>query len=308
MIKKISYSLIIFSFSICNTYSYDALENYFQQHLKNKKICLVLNPGNAGDALIWYGTYCLFKKLGVQYIISNEEKDILSSNIDAVVYGGGGNFVSYYKYAAQFIEKYMYKVKKLIILPQTIQGHEKLLKKLSSSVVIFPREYMSYQHCKKNVPYAYNVYYANDMAFYADLSDFYANFDNSDYKPSSDLFAFRMDAEKNSARKEVTLPKSNVDISKLGTHRPGDSVQKCMKTSFDFLARIMPYETIWTDRLHIGIAAFMLGKKVHLFDNSYGKNEAVYKASIEPFDDLNQVVFHGKNFKALQLKLNELKS
>jgi len=304
MTKKIIYIILIFSlYFSANIWPNDQLKNYFQQHLVNKKICLVLNPGNAGDALIWYGTHCFLKRMGIKYITSNNEKDILSPNMDVVIYSGAGNLVPYYKFLAQFLKKYMHKVKKLILLPQTIQGHQGIVKQLPTHVDVFCREYMSYNYCKKIVPHPKNVTFSHDMAFYADLDDFKKNFNMPKNGPFKDLFAFRMDSERNSNRKNIVLPKSNVDISKLGTIRPGHSFKKCMHTAYEFLSRIMPYETVWTDRLHVGIAGFLLGKCVHLFDNSYGKNKAIYEASIKPNDKLNLVTFHGQDFKPLQLHL-----
>lgn len=284
------------------TIGFDTLQQYFENNLRNKKICLALNPGNAGDALIWFGTYCLFKDMGIEYITSNNEQDILSS--DVVIYSGGGNLVPYYNYCTQFLKKYIHKVKKLLILPHTIQGNYDLLKQLPGHIDIFCREQMSYTYCKKIVPHPDNVYFSDDLAFYADLSDFKRNFTMPTQNTSKDLFAFRMDPEKNNERKDVILPKNNIDISKLGFIRPGDSVEKCLQTTYNFLSRIMPYATIWTDRLHVGIAGFLLGKKVHLFDNSYGKNKAVYEASIKPRDAHKLVSFHGQNFKPLQEKLH----
>ena len=51
-------------------------------------------------------------------------------------------------------------------------------------------------------------------------------------------------------------------------------------STFIFLNAISQYENIFTDRLHISIAASMLGRKCHLFGGNYFKNKAIYDASI----------------------------
>ncbi len=48
----------------------------------------------------------------------------------------------------------------------------------------------------------------------------------------------------------------------------------------DFLAIADRYDEIRTDRLHVAIAGALLGKRVLLHDNSYGKNRAVWEHSV----------------------------
>lgn len=46
-----------------------------------------------------------------------------------------------------------------------------------------------------------------------------------------------------------------------------------IKSGIDF---INSYDEIYTTRLHVAIIGVLLNKKVHIFDNSYGKNSALY--------------------------------
>jgi hypothetical protein len=55
-----------------------------------------------------------------------------------------------------------------------------------------------------------------------------------------------------------------------------------------FIDAINTLDVVVTDRLHIGIASVMLGKKVYLLDNIYGKVSAVYEHSMK---DLANVYF-----------------
>ena len=50
-----------------------------------------------------------------------------------------------------------------------------------------------------------------------------------------------------------------------------------------FLARIAAVDEVHTNRLHVGIAGAMLGRKVTFYDNDYFKNRAIFRTSIEPY-------------------------
>lgn len=270
-----------------------ALEQFLIDHLKNKKVAYCQNTGNAGDALIWYGTICLFKKLGIFHTPYHLEKIVNtpSKAIDVIVFGGGGNFVPYYHHCSMFIKKVMRKEKPVIILPQTIQGHQRLLRRLLPNVTLFCREQMSYEYCLDNVPYQDNVLLACDLAFFADLTPFtMPRKEKND--PLTHLYAFRLDCEINKLREGIPLPRDNQDISLYGTITETTSYAENYAVVEKFIKTIDAYDVVWTDRLHVGIAAFLLGKKVHLFDNSYGKVRAVFEATLKSLDQHHQVVFH----------------
>lgn len=50
---------------------------------------------------------------------------------------------------------------------------------------------------------------------------------------------------------------------------------------------LSPYSTIYTTRLHGCILGIMLGKEVHLIDNSYGKNSTFYETWLKDIDNVN---------------------
>lgn len=83
------------------------------------------------------------------------------------------------------------------------------------------------------------------------------------------------DAEKT----EQAIPPDNTDVSRVyGTN------SMSRKVSLDSTYRMMRFvdwfETVNTNRLHIGILGAILGKRVNVYDNSYGKNRAVFDHSI----------------------------
>lgn len=277
----------------------DVLEQFLLENVKGRKVCYCPNPGNAGDALIWWGTVCLFKKLGIKFTLYHPRLSL--SGIETIVYPGGGNLVPFYNDCAFFLGKHMNLKRPIVVLPHTIQGHELLLTRLLPNVTLFCREKMSYEYCKEVVPFANNVFLACDLAFYADLTPFVKKARGKNR--SKTLFAFRTDCEINEERRGVVLPASNKDIpvlcgdiTQMSSYNQNYAVVKC------FVKAIDSYDEVWTDRLHVGIAAFLLGKRVHLFDNSYGKNRAVYESSIKKLDSHQLVHFH-EDWEELSFKL-----
>ncbi len=118
------------------------------------------NPGNAGDALIACATFQLFSELGIRYQKINLTEFDPAGKI--VVYGGGGNLVNLYSDASTFVAKCHQTAKQLIVFPQTISGHEDLLKQLGSNVDIIARETTSYHHVITNSSRA-NVFIMDDL-------------------------------------------------------------------------------------------------------------------------------------------------
>ena len=88
---------------------------------------------------------------------------------------------------------------------------------------------------------------------------------------------FRKDVELG----DFPLPETNRDISAEGTHRSDP------EAFFDIIGQ---YEVVFTNRLHVGIAAALLGREVHLFPSRTRKLQSVYEASLKPFYE--NVHFH----------------
>lgn len=274
------------------------IEEYLKAHTAHKKIYFLQNLGNAGDALIWFGTKCLLDRLHIKVDADRDPNYIRQNEYDVLLVSGGGNLVAYYNYLQRILPKLIHKFKQVIILPHSIQANEKFLKNLPGHVVIFCRELMSYNYCKQQVPTPANILLSDDMAFHSDFS--LLNLRAKTHEP--DLFAFRIDIEINPERKEIILPPSNKDISKMGLISSYNSRQN-IELLESFLSEIINYEAVWTDRLHVAIGAFLLGKTVHLYDNSYGKNSNIYSASLSSMDKAHKIMFHGTDFSSLRDKV-----
>jgi exopolysaccharide biosynthesis predicted pyruvyltransferase EpsI len=89
------------------------------------------------------------------------------------------------------------------------------------------------------------------------------------------LNAFRTDREST----RVARPAENFDLSYLyvGWVAPEGFARAAAR---EFLAIADRYDEIRTNRLHVAIAGALLGKRVLLHDNSYGKNRAVWEHSL----------------------------
>ncbi|WP_141135125.1 hypothetical protein [Puniceibacterium sediminis] len=77
------------------------------------------------------------------------------------------------------------------------------------------------------------------------------------------------------------LPPGNFDLSVRGTHK---------SAVWPFFWRIGQYRRIVTNRLHIGIAAALLGREVDLYGGNYSKIADIYDASIR--ERFAKVRFH----------------
>ncbi len=262
------------------------------------------NPGNGGDALIASATFQLFGELGIRYqTIDLTEFDPARK---IVVYGGGGNLVSLYSDASTFVAKCHQTAKRLIVFPHTIAGHEDLLKQLGSNVDIIAREATSHHHVITNSPGA-NVFIMDDLVFQLDVSRILSSVPEPNcyrtqpkrqlksivktglfklrqlvknphdhHHEQKILNCFRADLERTDKR----IPMNNIDLSHIlnfGT----DNEQAADYSSYRILTFLNQYQEIRTNRLHLCIAAALLGKKVKLYPGSYFKCEAVYEFSIK---------------------------
>ena len=92
--------------------------------------------------------------------------------------------------------------------------------------------------------------------------------------------------------KESTTSTSNqtsiIDLSLVANSFCADK-SFCIILLRQFLDTLNKFSVIVTDRLHIGICAMLLGKKVYLIDNSYKKVSNVYKNSMTNCDNVKLI-------------------
>lgn len=267
------------------------------------------NPGNAGDSLLAVAARQKFRKLGLRVHEIGPDFDATDK---VVVYGGGGNLVRYYRVASDFLERHHERARHLVVLPHSVDGHEDLLGRLGPNVTIVCRERFSFQHCSRHAHRA-NVLLGHDLAIETELRPLrpwagpvelathglvhlvgakaplparvaYARKVvgalrrtlSTSLSTGPRLPAFRTDIENGIG----DVPAGNLDLSELfmlhDATRRGANL--CVRLLCGFLSR---HEVVATDRLHVAIAAALLGLEVELHPNSYYKCAAVWEHSLK---------------------------
>jgi exopolysaccharide biosynthesis predicted pyruvyltransferase EpsI len=281
--------------------------------LAGDPVFFVPNPGNAGDALIAAAAFQLFRRVGlhVHLVTAGEAFD---STGKVVIYGGGGNLLPLYTNAREFIGRHHRSARRLIVLPQTIAGNEDLLGSLGPNVTVVCRELISLRHVSRHAPRA-KVLIAHDLALNLDVEAMLAQpglvanagaklrlyllgrREDSKYfvspkyfvrdwwflgkmdlqrlrRPHAPLPAFRTDVE----RCGVTPP-NNLDLSRHFMYGSQSERIVCY-VGARLLSAINRFSEIHTNRLHVCIAAALLGKTVKFYPNSYYNCQAVYEFSL----------------------------
>jgi exopolysaccharide biosynthesis predicted pyruvyltransferase EpsI len=279
------------------------IREYLSSLPRSLELVYFANPGNAGDSLIALATYQLFKELDIRYCIVNKSKTFDPTG-RIMVYSGGGNLVQYYDTARKVIQETYPRLARLVILPHTIQANEDLLASFRDNVDVICREPASYVHVKKNASRA-NVYLMDDMAFHLDAAglmeddSFVQDQVPYSWKLRDDLYeAFLplrlalgrrlspgQPGSLNTFRKDLESSgrfphREYVDLATLFAHGTGSEAVARYVTR-RLLKVLNRYQVIRTDRLHICIAAALLGKQVDFFANSSSKCEDVYRYSMK---------------------------
>lgn len=218
-------------------------------------------PGNYGDALIWHGSVIALGRASIEYRTIECDD---APEADVLIVDGGGNLIDLYSDVSNFLNQHGRYYTKVIILPHTVTGAGPLatLRRLGSKLTIFCRDRVSWLNVSMSAPKA-TCYLWHDCAFYLELHR-----DNSVQSGKSHLDAFRTDIEATLTR----YPNNNRDLSVEGY------ALSPLEPLLDVLSQ---YTTIATDRLHVAIAATLIGCDVELYGNSYFKNKAVFDYSLK---------------------------
>jgi len=221
------------------------------------------NPGNWGDGLIRYGTHKFFNDIGLKIKELKRPWLFPLNKNGTVIYGGGGGWCDYWNSAKNVVSKFQKKCQ-VIVLPSTYG-----LAYSIPNTFFFSRDKFQSQ---KNMP---GSIFCHDMAFY--IGKEFSSKNKGDGKG----YFFRTDRE--SANK-IDIPESNNDLSLKG---------RFLTKPHKFFEEINKFKKIYTDRLHVSIAACLLEKEVHLYPGGYFKNFDLCRSSME--NCFHNVYFH-KNF------------
>jgi exopolysaccharide biosynthesis predicted pyruvyltransferase EpsI len=219
------------------------------------------NSGNWGDALIRFGTRKFLRDIGlnVTELAADSSPGLLPSlRGGTVLYGGGGAWCALWNGAARKVARFHERFR-VVVLPSTYEKRYAI-----PNTTFFCRDAFESQ---QNMPEAV---FCHDLSFYIGPL--------ASPPPSGTGYFFRTDKESSGSRK---IPPENIDLSSKGRHT---------SDVFPFIAEIAKHSTVHTDRLHVAIAACLLGRELHLYPGSYYKNRAVFFSSMR--HHFSNVHFH----------------
>ena len=215
--------------------------------------------------MIRHGTLKFFHDINLDYKeLTLKKRDWLHPLLrgGTVIYGGGGAWCRLWNHSPRYVTHIRRRFK-VIVLPSTYEFSFSI-----PNTHFFCRDLFE---SKRNMP---NAVFCHDMAFYIEKQFLCKG------GGLGKGYFFRCDKE---TAKRIKIPSNNNDISSKGTH---------LSSISQFFDEINKFATIYTDRLHVSIAACLLNKEVHFYPGSYFKNRAVYMSSMN--DQFENVCFHEK--------------
>jgi len=234
---------------------FEALERTLVEVARSGPVYYRPNRGNWGDALIDAGARRFFAQIGLDVrVVSDRRFDRLRMRLDrgVLVYGGGGAWYGPWRSITRPIEADSRRHRRVIVLPSTFAVEPDI-----PGGLFFARDE---SESMRHVPQAR---FCHDLAFLLQPEVAACG--------EGEGWFLRDDDERSGC---LVPPPHNDDLSARGTWRtPIDGF-------FDAVGR---FEVVHTDRLHVAIAALLLGRELHLYAGSYFKNEAVFRSSMEPF-------------------------
>jgi exopolysaccharide biosynthesis predicted pyruvyltransferase EpsI len=258
--------------------NFNALALRVRAIIAGRPVLFCPNPGNWGDSLIRAGAKEFLAHYGFAYsevpfrsILKGRKKipEVIAAaggDQTVLVYGGNGALTHHYD-LARSIEEFSWHFSQSIILPSTMA-----LKQGASG--FHPHTEIFVRDRFESASALPQAQFCHDMAFFLNISA-------DDFPPGKGVgVLFRTDKER-----PIDAPtvKPNLDLPRRG---------RSDKPINGFLKKVASFETIYTDRLHVGIAGALLGREVHLYANDYFKIRAIFDSSIAPF--FPKVTFHGK--------------
>lgn len=286
--------------------------NYLRD-LAPEGVLYIPNPGNGGDSFIAAATFQYFRRIGLPFEVVGRDLPRAARG-RVCVYSGGGNLIAPDSRSAMVLRMIAPGARAVVVLPHTITNVDELLRDLPESCHLFCRERTSYDYAKR-ASHKAKVLLAEDMAFSADVDELRRRsavagvasvtgelalrfFGGTAAAPSGRavwrvwclprmrralvppdstgvLNCFRIDAE----RTDAPLPERNVDVSDLVSFGTDTEALTALGAAV-FLEYIGRFRIVRTNRLHVAIAAALLGLDVEFFSNNYYKNRAIYEMSI----------------------------
>lgn len=248
---------------------FDALAERIRTAAGDRRIVYIPNPGNWGDGLIRYGTKAFFADYDIKHIEVNIAYSrglialapfLMKPSKFFFIHGGGGAWCAAHDRAVRTVGFLTRFTSNLLVLPSTYE-----LKPVRNKGIYYRRD----NH--ESLATMPNSSFCHDMAFY--LAHRGVPYRAANDGSSKNMFR----TDKESRNRPDQLPLDNLDLSTHGNH-----MSDCDK----LLRDVARYSTIHTDRLHLCVAAALVGCKVKLHTGNYFKIRAIYESSmIQYFSD-----------------------
>jgi len=247
---------------------YSKLAQVIHDTCKGKPVYFICNAGNWGDALIRQGTLKFFRDIGLRFYELLLPRGNFVKLVDRylplairgnLIFGGGGSWCNLWDRSIKLMNSVATTYKQVIVLPSTYENRVGF-----SNIIYFSRDRFE---SLQTVPEAH---FCHDMSFYLQWQ--------TAGKGTGVGYFFRTDEESSG---KISVPPSNVDLS---------GQRNYLTSIAPFFNAVDVFQTIHTDRLHVGIAACLLKKELHLYPGAYFKNKAVFCSSM--VGNFEQIHFH----------------
>jgi len=256
------------------------------------RVILFGSPGNLGDMLIVAATIQKLESLKIPYEVGKEDYLKSLGRHDIFVIMGGGNYIPLYSSVKNLLEQLSENApeNQVVVLPSSSYGMNEQLSSLNSKVFFFCRELDTHKRLRSVLPEG-QIFLSHDAALYLDMKDgrFRAMRNLRQVlkgRTVGTLYSMRGDVEKTDSF-VIEEKHKNTDISSLRTNRGHSFLSKhtinthAVFEDINFMFMyLLPFNLIVSNRLHVCIAGLLLGKKVVMYDNSYGKLSGVYNNSL----------------------------
>ena len=270
---------------------------------------------NIGDVLIWQGEMDFLRRSkhhckGMYSLQTFNWPRIRDDEL--ILFQGGGNFGDLWTKHHEFKMRVMeaYPRNRYIFFPQTVYfEHEENLAKCAArmskfTAVICARDSQSYETLRRY--FTNEVLLVPDMAFCIETDNWHSGCGGE-----RSLLLKRKDKELKICSVISRLEtEANVDVSDWDTFENTDVFTRNLYRlqNRPYLSRIQDwyaryiyrphlinsgirllskYNEIFTTRLHAAILGVLLGKRVHMIDNSYGKNRQFYECWLSDVDSVD---------------------
>ena len=271
------------------------------------------NNGNLGDLLIAEATRQYFTRTGIIWKEYDPNTPPDEANI-VLVYGGGGRFTSHWGGIEEHLEHLTHsRVKRGIILPHSFYEVDNFILSLDERHTVICRENRSFEYCISLSPRA-TVLKGDDMGLQLELSKLpsLSNIPQLSQKATTEEIqqanllknGWRNELQRRVKRATVFYKQQGINKKVAFILRTDKEKSSLLQSPFSYdislawcssctatpynpyfirtFAETLKYpDIIVTDRLHVGIMAYLLNKEVYLLDNDYGKLSGVYEFSLQ---------------------------